>query len=106
MFKVTRQLGNPDFACVIRAEFAKYRNDCWTGSLQEKKSFVSYGDLLLINGTKYSTFQEAARAAYLSKFENFINEMLHSAASMMNLTEEEHHERILPKKNTQINRTT
>ncbi|GFW71145.1 hypothetical protein TNCV_91881 [Trichonephila clavipes] len=38
---------------------------------------------------------EAARAAGLSKSEDFINEVLDDTASLMNLTEEERQERIL-----------
>ncbi|GFW47722.1 hypothetical protein TNCV_2829121 [Trichonephila clavipes] len=74
-------------------------------TLREKKSVVSFEDLLSINGTKYSAFQEAARAAGLSKSEDFfINEVLNDAVSVMNLNEEERQERILRKKE-QINRT-
>ncbi|GFU12972.1 hypothetical protein TNCV_1457011 [Trichonephila clavipes] len=61
-------------------------------SLQEKKGLVSYEDLLRINGTQYSTYQEATS---LSKFEDFIDEVLNDVASVMNLTEEECQERNL-----------
>ncbi|GFX39663.1 hypothetical protein TNCV_2104071 [Trichonephila clavipes] len=50
--------------------------------LHEKKGVVFYEDLLTINETKYSTFQEAARTADLSKSKDFINEMLDDAASV------------------------
>ncbi|GFT49296.1 hypothetical protein TNCV_4582901 [Trichonephila clavipes] len=74
-------------------------------SLSDKKGIVSYEDLLTINGTKYPTFQKAARAAGLSKSRNFINEVLDVAISVRNLTEEERQERILRKKE-QINKDT
>ncbi|GFY07214.1 hypothetical protein TNCV_277611 [Trichonephila clavipes] len=51
-------------------------------ALLEKKGVVSYKDLLIINGTKYSHFPEAARSAGLSKSEEFINEVLDDAASV------------------------
>ncbi|GFW15471.1 hypothetical protein TNCV_4656111 [Trichonephila clavipes] len=69
--------------------------------LPEKKGVVSYEDLLTINRTKYSTFQKAAG---LLKSEDFINEVLDDAASVINLTEEERQERILQRKE-QINNT-
>ncbi|GFT96014.1 hypothetical protein TNCV_313071 [Trichonephila clavipes] len=47
----------------------------------------------------------AASVAGLSKSEDFINEVLDDAASEMNLNEQEHREKNLPKKE-QINRTT
>ncbi|GFW28442.1 alpha-2 adrenergic receptor [Trichonephila clavipes] len=51
-----------------------------------KKGIVSYRDLLTINEIKYATFQEAARAAGLSNYENFNNEVLDdAAASVMNI---------------------
>ncbi|GFX29533.1 mariner Mos1 transposase [Trichonephila clavipes] len=56
-------------------------------SLREKKGFVSYEDLT-INGTNYTTFQEAARGAGLPISGDFIDEELDDAASVMNLTEE------------------
>ncbi|GFW06428.1 hypothetical protein TNCV_2187631 [Trichonephila clavipes] len=68
-------------------------------SLHEKKCVVSYEILLKINETKYSTFQEAARTAGLSKADDFMNEMLDDADSVMSLIEEECQERILRKKN-------
>ncbi|GFV17270.1 hypothetical protein TNCV_5103331 [Trichonephila clavipes] len=74
-------------------------------SLREKKGGVSYEELLTISGTKYSAFQEAVRAAGSSKSEDFINEVLDDAASMINLTEEEREERNFAK-NEQINKTT
>ncbi|GFT19276.1 uncharacterized protein TNCV_303781 [Trichonephila clavipes] len=46
-------------------------------SLCDKKGVVSYEDLLIINGTKYSVFREAAG---LEKSEDFINEVLDDAA--------------------------
>ncbi|GFS51502.1 uncharacterized protein TNCV_549471 [Trichonephila clavipes] len=49
--------------------------------------------------------QEAARAAGLSKSEDFINEVLDDAVSVRNLTEEEPQEGIF-RKNEQITRTT
>ncbi|GFT58433.1 hypothetical protein TNCV_2119281 [Trichonephila clavipes] len=78
---------------------------------------MSPEDLLPIKGTKYSIFQEAARAAGLSKSEDFVNEVLDDVASVMNLTEKERKERIFLAKNfqerrqqqqkkEQINRTT
>ncbi|GFW65861.1 putative RNA-directed DNA polymerase from transposon BS [Trichonephila clavipes] len=54
----------------------------------------------------HGVIQEAARAGGLSKSEDdFINEVLDDAVSVMNLTEEERQERILRKKE-QINGTT
>ncbi|GFU78483.1 hypothetical protein TNCV_2300951 [Trichonephila clavipes] len=108
-FKVTRQVGNPDLACVLRAELATMYFVSYNVTntvvivyycklsqrlpelelLHEKKDTVSYKNLFLINGTKYSTFQKAARAACLSKFEDFITEVLNDAASEVNLIEEE-----------------
>ncbi|GFX29029.1 hypothetical protein TNCV_3030711 [Trichonephila clavipes] len=61
-------------------------------SLREKKCVVSYEDSLTINGTKHSTIQKAAG---LSKSEDFINEVLDDAASVMNLTGKERQERNL-----------
>ncbi|GFU72521.1 hypothetical protein TNCV_22031 [Trichonephila clavipes] len=90
-FKITRQGSNPNFACLVRAELATM---CFVSesvantvetvnyykcsrkilqplsglkSLREKKDVVSHEYLLTINGIKYSTFEEAARAAALSK---------------------------------------
>ncbi|GFW14259.1 hypothetical protein TNCV_3548481 [Trichonephila clavipes] len=57
-------------------------------SLREKKGVVLIRTLNTINGTKYSNFQEAARAAGLSKSGDFISQVLDDAASEMNLTED------------------
>ncbi|GFV50954.1 hypothetical protein TNCV_302151 [Trichonephila clavipes] len=74
-------------------------------SLREKKCVVSHVNSSTINGAKYSTFQRAAKTAGLSKSEDFINEMLDDAASMMSLTEDEQQERNLQNKE-QINGST
>ncbi|GFV91853.1 hypothetical protein TNCV_2975241 [Trichonephila clavipes] len=74
-------------------------------SLCDKRGVVSYEDLLTINGTKYSTFQEAARVAGLLKSEDSILEALDDAALVMNLTEEEGQERLVREKKTK-NRNT
>ncbi|GFU70189.1 uncharacterized protein TNCV_5057811 [Trichonephila clavipes] len=58
-------------------------------SLKDKKGVVSYEGLLKINGTEYSAFQGGARATGGLKSEDFINEVLDDAVSVMNLTEEE-----------------
>ncbi|GFV99896.1 hypothetical protein TNCV_5082551 [Trichonephila clavipes] len=88
MFKMTPQVDNPDFICVLRAELATmcfvsynvantvaivyYRTLCQKKVSQqfpgleywrEKKSAVFYEGLLSINITEYSTFQEDVRAA-------------------------------------------
>ncbi|GFW46339.1 hypothetical protein TNCV_4810271 [Trichonephila clavipes] len=53
----------------------------WTGIVEEKKDVAPYEDLLTIIGTKYSIFNDAARASGLSKSEDFfINETLDEAA--------------------------
>ncbi|GFT20033.1 hypothetical protein TNCV_4994331 [Trichonephila clavipes] len=59
-------------------------------SLREKKGVFSSEDLLTINGTKDSISHEGARAEDLSKSEYFIGEVLAVAASVMNVTKEEH----------------
>ncbi|GFX22083.1 hypothetical protein TNCV_3054391 [Trichonephila clavipes] len=71
----------------LQALLEKYHNDCLNWNLCEKKGVVSYEYLLTIKGTKYSTFQEAERAAGLSKSDDFINEVLDDAASVINITE-------------------
>ncbi|GFV52266.1 hypothetical protein TNCV_3197661 [Trichonephila clavipes] len=100
-FKITLQIGNPSFTCVLRAELAticfvsfdvantiavvhyckllqkNFATIAWLDSLREKKGVVSYEDLLTINGTKYLSFHIPARAAGLSKSEDFlINEVV------------------------------
>ncbi|GFV58741.1 hypothetical protein TNCV_3730791 [Trichonephila clavipes] len=74
----------------------------WTGIVGERKLVVSYKHLLTTNGTKCSTFQEAAG---LSKSGDLINEVLHNVASVMNFNEEDLQERILRKKE-RINKIT
>ncbi|GFW70051.1 hypothetical protein TNCV_1405041 [Trichonephila clavipes] len=64
-------------------------------ALREKKSVVSYEDILTINGTKYSTFQEVVIAEGLSESADFVNEVSGDVASVLNLTEEEPQVRIL-----------
>ncbi|GFU05145.1 hypothetical protein TNCV_574921 [Trichonephila clavipes] len=105
-YNIIRQVGNPGFACVVRAElvtmyFVSYNvpntvaiehycklslknvsTIAWTGIVSREERCCL--DLLTINGTKYSTFQEAAR---LSNSHDFINEMLDDAASVINVTE-------------------
>ncbi|GFW79727.1 hypothetical protein TNCV_4361531 [Trichonephila clavipes] len=124
--KIIRQVDNPDFACVVRTEWATI---CFTlynainmfaivhycnllqkksrvpelESLCEKKGVFLHEDFLAINGTKYSTFQTAAGVAGLSKSEDCFNEVLNGAASEMNLNKKKRQERILRKK---INLTT
>ncbi|GFW75378.1 hypothetical protein TNCV_4190321 [Trichonephila clavipes] len=83
-------------SAVLSIAAGKYRNDCLDWShCARKKSVVSYEDSLKINRSKYSAFQEAARATGLLKSEDFINEVLDDAASVINLTDEERLERIL-----------
>ncbi|GFV54250.1 hypothetical protein TNCV_3467651 [Trichonephila clavipes] len=61
---------------------------------RRKIGIFSYEDLLIINGNKYSTFQEAGD---LSKSGDFINEVPDDAASVITLTEVKWQERILRK---------
>ncbi|GFV41078.1 hypothetical protein TNCV_2666691 [Trichonephila clavipes] len=63
--------------------------------LREKKEVVSYEDLLLIKGAKYSIFQEAERAEGLSKSDDLVDEVLDDATSLMNLREKDRQEQIL-----------
>ncbi|GFU52461.1 hypothetical protein TNCV_2546201 [Trichonephila clavipes] len=87
---IYRQVGNPDFECVVLAElltmcFVSYNitntvakvHNCKLSqkniaqrlpgleSLCTKKGFVTCEVLLTINGAKYSTFQESARVECL-----------------------------------------
>ncbi|GFT04704.1 putative transposable element [Trichonephila clavipes] len=55
-----------------------------TEFFHEKKGVVPYKDLLTINGTKHSTFQDYATVAGLSKSKDFTNEVLGDVASRMN----------------------
>ncbi|GFV97702.1 hypothetical protein TNCV_2312891 [Trichonephila clavipes] len=117
-FKITRQVGYPNFACVVRSKLAtmcfvscnatnmvatmhccklsqkNIATIVWTGIITRKgrRCLEGVGDSLTTNGTKYSTFQKAARATGLPKSENFINEVLDDAVSFLNLTEEERQE--------------
>ncbi|GFW69066.1 hypothetical protein TNCV_2919641 [Trichonephila clavipes] len=82
---------------LLKAFAETYHNDCWNRNRCVRKKALSHTKTLKIDGTKYSTFQEAAG---LSKSEElfFINEVLDDAASVMNLTEAERKDRILQKK--------
>ncbi|GFT75310.1 hypothetical protein TNCV_967681 [Trichonephila clavipes] len=109
-FKITLKVGNPNFVCVVRAElltmcfvtydaadtvaivhirsFLSKISSLLSGleSLRNKEGVVSYENLLTINETRYSSFQEASRerATGLSKSEEFVNKGLDDAASVIN----------------------